>query len=223
MNDEKAVSPKEGRVARRQRRNRAALIRAASDVMSLRGIDAATMLEIAERADMGAGTVYNYFRSKEDLAVAVLEEIMQDLALRVETAARSFRDPAHIYALTLLTVLDTAATDPRWKQLLDRSGIVADAMYRRIGPLAKDLLANGASAGRFAKGDPSLCWTLTTHAIVGICLAVYRGETSAESLPEAAIRLLCLAGLTPEEARDLVTRPRPDLPPMRVLSEAHPG
>ena len=99
MTDTTEKAMKEGRVARRQRRNREALIRAASAVMSEKGIDAATMLEIADRADVGAGTVYNYFKSKDDLAIAVLEEIMQGLALRVESATAGLDDPAHIYAI----------------------------------------------------------------------------------------------------------------------------
>ena len=51
----------ESRVDRRKRRNRDALIEAADKVMTEKGIDAATMLEIAELADVGAGTIYNYF------------------------------------------------------------------------------------------------------------------------------------------------------------------
>ena len=77
------AQPTEGRVARRQRRNRTALIEAAREIMSEKGVDSATMLEIAERADVGAGTVYNYFKSKDELAIAVLEDLMHDLALRI--------------------------------------------------------------------------------------------------------------------------------------------
>ncbi|QOL81837.1 TetR/AcrR family transcriptional regulator [Pseudooceanicola spongiae] len=204
---------KEGRVARRQRRNREALIRAASDVMSEKGIDAATMLEIADRADVGAGTVYNYFRSKDDLAVAVLEEIMQDLALRVETATGDFADPAHVYAVALLTVLETATNDERWRQLLNRSGIVADVMFRRIGPFAIDLLKQGAGSGRLSPGDAALTWRLTTHAIVGIGLSVSHGDLPASAMSDAAVRLLCMVGLSAEVAQDLAARPLPTLPP----------
>src|SRR5581483_5053920 len=63
----------ESRVDRRKRRNRDALIDAAYKVMTEKGIDAATMSEIAELADVGAGTVYNYFESKDELAVCVME------------------------------------------------------------------------------------------------------------------------------------------------------
>ena len=67
------LQPKsKGRVAQRQERNREALVQAGYSVMSEKGIDAATMQEIAERADVGAGTVYSYFKSKDELAVSVI-------------------------------------------------------------------------------------------------------------------------------------------------------
>ena len=88
--------PPEGRVARRQRRNREALIQAARVIMSEKGVDGATMLEIAEAADVGAGTVYNYFKSKDELAIAVLEEMMHDLAQRIEKVTDTFDDPAQV-------------------------------------------------------------------------------------------------------------------------------
>ncbi len=223
MTENKGEALKEGRVARRQRRNREALIRAASDVMSEKGIDAATMLEIADRADVGAGTVYNYFRSKDDLAIAVLEEIMQDLALRVESATDDFGDPAHVYAVALLTVLETATTDERWTQLLSRSGIVADVMFRRVGPFAIDLLKQGGASGRLVPGDEALAWRLSTHAIVGIALSVNRGDLPHSAIQGAAIRLLCLAGLPSETAKELTARPRPDLPPEEGLRTLENG
>jgi AcrR family transcriptional regulator len=96
------------------------LIRAASIVMSEKGIDRESMLEIAERADVGAGTVYNYFKSKDELAVAVLEAMMHRLALRIEQVTDGFTDPAQVYAFGIRTVLETATTDVRWKQLLYR-------------------------------------------------------------------------------------------------------
>ena len=59
----------ESRIDRRKRRNRFALTEAANKVMTEKGIDAATMLEIAELADVGAGTVYNYFASEDELDI----------------------------------------------------------------------------------------------------------------------------------------------------------
>lgn len=201
----------EGRVARRQRRNREALIRAASIVMGEKGIDAATMLEIAERADVGAGTVYNYFKSKDALAVAVLEEMMHDLALRIEKVTDTFKDPAEVYAFGIRTVLETATTDVRWQQMLYRSEVISDALFRCMGPFAIRDLKRAVEAGRFQIPDADMVWRLTSHAIFGISLAVTSGAVSRDSMDQIIERLLCMTGVGAETARELSMRPRPSL------------
>jgi AcrR family transcriptional regulator len=202
----------EGRVARRQRRNREALIRAASAVMTEKGVDGTTMLEIAERADVGAGTVYNYFKSKDELAVAVLEELMHDLAVRIEEATGSFKDPAEVYAFGVRTVLEAATTDVRWRQMLYRSEVIADALFRRMGPYAIRDLQRATDAGRFQIPDAELVWRLTAHTIVGIALAVTTDVVPTSAKDEIVVRLLCMTGMGTDAARELSLRPHEALP-----------
>ena len=206
----------EGRVARRQRRNREALIHAARVIMSEKGVDGATMLEIAEAADVGAGTVYNYFKSKDELAIAVLEEMMQDLAQRIEQATSAFEDPAQVYAYGIRTVLENATQDVRWRQLLNRSEVIADATFRRMGPFAIRDLQTATAAGRFHVRDAELVWRLATHAIVGISLAITTGQLPAAAIDETVVSLLCMTGIGEESARELAARPRPALGPELV-------
>lgn len=208
-----AESKTEGRVARRQRRNRAALIAAARDIMAEKGVDATTMLEIAERADVAAGTVYNYFNSKDELAVAVLETLMHELGLRIEQVTDTFDDPAQVYAFGIRTVLDTATTDERWAQLLHRSEVIADAMFRNIGPFAIRDLRQASQAGRFRVSNAELVWRLTTHAIIGASLAITSGNLPASAKNQVIARLLCMTGIDNDGAVDLAARPLPDLPP----------
>src|SRR5215472_12916514 len=103
-----AAQRTETRSERRKRRNRQALIEAGHQVMAQKGIDAATMSEIAERADVGAGTVYNYFASKDDLAMRVMEEVMDRLAQRIEAVTNTFEDPAQVYAFGIRNVMKAA-------------------------------------------------------------------------------------------------------------------
>lgn len=212
--------PVEGRVARRQKRVREALIRAARAIMSEKGVDASTMLEIADRADVGAGTIYNYFKSKDDLAVAVLEEMMQDLAMRIERVTNTFEDPAQVYAFGIANVLEAATQDIRWKQLLNRSEVIADAMFRRMGPFAIRDLRQATAAGRFAVEDPELVWKLACHAIVGVSLAITRGELPEAKIHGTVVHLLCMAGLEATAAGELAARPRPGLAPESWEDEA---
>ena len=203
----------EGRVARRQRRNRDALIKAAREIMTGKGVEATTMLEIAERADMGAGTVYNYFKSKDELAIAVLETLMHDLAVRIEKVTNTFDDPAQVYAFGVRTVLDTATSDIRWAQMLNRSEVIADAMFRMIGPFAIRDLRLASQAGRFEVSNAELVWRLTCHAIIGAALAITTGQIPASAADQIIARLLCMTGIGSNAAVELAGRPRPDLTP----------
>jgi AcrR family transcriptional regulator len=204
---------KEGRVAVRKRRKYEALLRAGSTVISAKGIDAATMQEIAELADVGAGTVYSYFKSKDELAIAVLEELMYDLALRIEKVTDTFSDPAQVYAFGIRTVLETATKDLRWRQLLHRSEVIADAMYHRMGPFAIRDLRLATEAGRFFVDDAELVWRMASHSIVGVSLAITSGQIPEITIDECVVRLLYMTGIGGEAARELAGRPRPDLEP----------
>jgi AcrR family transcriptional regulator len=201
-----------GRVARSQAKKREALVQAGYRVMSAKGIDSATMQEIADLADVGAGTVYSYFKSKDELAIAVLERLMHDLALRIEAVTDTFEDPAQVYAFGVRTVIEAATGDERWKQLLNRSEVIAGAMFRCMGPFAIRDLENATKAGRFKVADAPLTWKMATHSIVGVSLAVAQGHLPASVKQETVVRLLCMTGIGEAEAIDLANRPRPPLP-----------
>jgi AcrR family transcriptional regulator len=63
---------------------RNAILDAAEQVIADRGFHAARIQDIAERAQIAVGTVYNHFRTKEDVLRALLEE--RGEALRRELA-----------------------------------------------------------------------------------------------------------------------------------------
>lgn len=202
----------ETRRDRRKKRNRQALIDAGYRMFSEKGFDAATMVEIAERADVGAGTAYNYFASKDDLAIAVLEQVMDRLAQRIESVTDTFGDPGQVYAFGIRTVMTAATTDQRWRWLLRRAEVIADAMFRVMGPYAIRDLRNAVAAGRYHVEDPELAWRLATHAIVGFSLAVCDGKLRAEKIDDAVVDLLGMVGVPRDEAREIARRPSPELP-----------
>ena len=208
-----------GRVALRQIRNREALVLAGYKVMSKKGIDSATMQEIAELADVGAGTVYSYFKSKDDLAVAVLERVMLNLAERIEVATNDFADPAQVYAYGVRQVIEAATGDRRWKQLLYRSEVIANAMFDCMGPFAIRDIEKAAKAGRFKVSDARLKFKLASYAIIGASLGITRGVLPLSSIDETIVRILCMNGIGEAEAVDLASRPRPPLPPENSIQE----
>jgi AcrR family transcriptional regulator len=202
----------ETRSERRKRRNRQVLIDAGYRVMAEKGIDAATMLEISELADVGAGTVYNYFNSKDELAMAIMEQVMRGLAERIEAVTDTFTDPAQVYAFGVRNVMKAATTDRRWGWLLRRSEVIAGAMFKVMGPYAIRDIRNAVKAGRYRTNDPELAWRMATHAIVGFSLAVCDQKIQIEKMDDAVVNLLGMLGVSPEEAWEIALRPCPELP-----------
>lgn len=65
------------------------IITAAREVFALRGFSAATLDEIAERAEFGKGTLYSYFQSKDELFDTVLADIFDEfLVIAAETCTK---------------------------------------------------------------------------------------------------------------------------------------
>ena len=64
-----------GRRDRKKLETRERILRAGLAAFTEKGIDVATIDEIAVAADVGKGTVYNYFQTKEDIVVAFLIDI----------------------------------------------------------------------------------------------------------------------------------------------------
>lgn len=59
-----------------------------------------------------------------------MERVMDQLAQRIEAVTNTFEDPAQVYAFGIRNVMKAATTDHRWRWLLRRSEVIADAMYR---------------------------------------------------------------------------------------------
>jgi AcrR family transcriptional regulator len=206
------VADGETRSERRKRQNREALIEAGYQIMTQKGIDAATMAEITELADMGAGTVYNYFASKDELAMAVMELVMDRLSQRIEAVTNGFTDPAQVYAFGIRSVMKSATSDERWRWLLRRSEVIAGAMYRVMGPYAIRDIRNAVLAGRYRVEDPELAWRQATHVIVGFSLAVCDKTILPGKMDEAVVNLLGMVGVRRNEAWEIAHRPCPELP-----------
>ncbi len=70
---------------REERRHQ--ILAAAEKVFFSKGFAAATMDEVAAEAELSKGTLYLYFKNKDDLFVALAEPVLGELARRLEAVA----------------------------------------------------------------------------------------------------------------------------------------
>jgi TetR/AcrR family fatty acid metabolism transcriptional regulator len=72
---------------------RDAIQRAAIDVFAERGYFNAQVADVARAAGVAAGTVYLYFRSKDDLLISIFERGMRELIAEARQAVDGVADP----------------------------------------------------------------------------------------------------------------------------------
>jgi len=79
----KALKTKKIRMQKKAKKTRKRLKQAALDVFEVKSIDAATIEEITERADVGKGTLYQHFEDKEEIVITLVEEAVNHLIERI--------------------------------------------------------------------------------------------------------------------------------------------
>src|SRR6476469_10580717 len=85
------------RLDRRKARTRAALIRA-SQTLIAEGRTNVPILEITQAADVGMGSFYNHFETKEQLYEAAYEAVLDAYGQQLDHVTTGIEDPAEVFA-----------------------------------------------------------------------------------------------------------------------------
>jgi len=127
---------------------RAKIIEAVIDLIGDVGADAVQMRDVAGRSGVALATVYRYFRSKEHLLAAALEDWQKRLTRRImaaglpagesplpgildylQRAQRAFHRNPRMTALMLQTM---TSTDPEAKAAIDHMGRTNVELFNRL-------------------------------------------------------------------------------------------
>jgi AcrR family transcriptional regulator len=113
---------------KKQARTEAVILRSAAYLISRKGLERTTVEDIAERAQVGVGTVYNYFGSKNELLVVLMERETRDL-LREGESIQAHPGTAPESALTDLFWIYTKGFLTRFERRMLRE-VFAAAFYQ---------------------------------------------------------------------------------------------
>src|SRR6516225_8009880 len=92
---------RESRGVRRKRETRARLLQAALRLMAQKGMEGVAINEITEAADVGFGSFYNHFESKEAIYAALMDRVFEDFADALDRLVRNVADPAEVIAISV--------------------------------------------------------------------------------------------------------------------------
>ena len=133
------------------------------------GVDATTIQQITDAADVGFGTFYNYAASKEALAQDVLDCMIHNVGERNDLITQQLGevDPVRIVANSVRFVIREMTTNPVYRWWVARLDLLADRMRIGFGPFGLRDIDRAVAAGAYSLIDGNreprwsqLCWLM---------------------------------------------------------------
>jgi AcrR family transcriptional regulator len=194
---------------RRRAQTRARLLEAARTLFARQGVEATAIAEITEVADVGFGSFYNHFTSKEELVDTVLAEALEAQARLVDGLTTNLDDPAEVVAVAHRHFIAQTQTNPEIGWLLVRLDASHRILTDALGQRARRDIRNGIKTGRFDVPDLEAAFYDTGGALLLTLRAILDGDlppTAEIHHTQAVLRIL---GLPPKEAATIARRPMP--------------
>jgi AcrR family transcriptional regulator len=200
------------RLARRKQRTRAALIAAAQSFIAAGKLNA-PVLEITQAADVGMGSFYNHFDSKEELFDAALADALDMHADLLDAYTKSLDDPAEAFACSFRLTGRMFRRRPQECRVLLSTGLSLLSSDRGLAPRARRDIIAAVEAGRFHVTDVNLALAIVGGALLGLgqLLSDESDRDDAEAADTVTQNLLVLLGMPADEAGRLCRQPLPDL------------
>lgn len=195
-----SASDREPRNSRRKRETRERLLEAAMRLMAERGMEGVAINEITEAADVGFGSFYNHFESKEAIYEALIEQVFEGFGDALDRLVKDVADPAEAIAYCIRHALLRARREPLWGQFLLREGYSMNVFSHGLGQRLLRDITRGVAAKRLHAPDVFMSF-ISAGGIVLAAIAAQQ-QVGSENSPQAAlIKSLGMAvGEIPERA-----------------------
>lgn len=160
---------------------RETILEAALELFVDRGFHGTSVPSVAERAGVGAGTIYRYFASKDALVNELYRYWKRQAASYLMQSFAGECEPRERFHRLCQATIRFALDQPRAFRFLElhHHGSYLDgesvALERDLVSAASKLIASLQASGVLRSGDPHLLLMLLHHALVGIVRAAEEG------------------------------------------------
>ncbi len=151
------------RIVKKSAERKADIVTAARRLFQTQEYDKTSMQDIMDALDIAKGTIYHYFKSKEALLEAVIEDIVEKNIEQMQTLLKNARGNALQKMELLVKAGDMAADNKDILDHLHKPG--NDAMHIRLlaatlvklAPLYAEVIQQGCDEGIFKSETPLEC------------------------------------------------------------------
>ena len=205
-------SPTENRLDRRKAKTRAALIRAAQTLIA-QGRTNVPILEITQTADVGMGSFYNHFETKEQLYEAAYEAVLDAYGQMLDHVTADIDDPAEVFASSFRLTGRLHRREPELSRVLLNNIPRLLSADDGLAPRARRDITAAVDAGRFDVADVDIAVTIAAGALLALGQLLHDQpdrdvEQTTDQMTEDLLRMF---GLSRHQAHRICTKPLPDL------------
>ena len=182
----------EEREARKQR-----ILKGALEVFKASGLEGATMDQIAQNSGFGKATLYYYFKSKEDVFSAILEDGWENIWESLEPIIADQDSPRNSFIKLLMKIAEIAQERPGLFEFLFNAPktIKLDKQpwkeyQQRLYGVIQGLLEDGVKDGEFPKINPDLMFKALGGLFMGLVFMGDKKEPVSEKDVEKLLNQL---------------------------------
>jgi AcrR family transcriptional regulator len=195
-------------------------MKSAYKLMSSKGVDETTIQEITDDADVGFGTFYNYFASKDEIATKVLDCVIHTLGQRCDLSMREagIVDPVLVVSNSVRLVAYEMMTDPMWRWWLKRTDLMVQRMRAAFHPFGIRDMKAALAAGqyRIAGNDLETAWSFLIWMLAGNITDIVEGYRPKETEGTMAESVMRVMGVDLAKAAEVASTPLPRYAPIEI-------
>lgn len=156
------------------------ILKAAARCFAREGFHVTSVTDVIEASGLSAGSVYRYFKNKDDLIEAIIDRYLQTVINEIQSAAEATSDPAEavVSAIKLVSKRIPTSGDEPFTRLLPQ--IWSEAMrdkriHERGQSVYLTLLASFEGIIRRAQAEGNLPADFNANGTAHIMLALVQG------------------------------------------------
>ncbi len=208
------------RLERRKRKTRNALMNAAQTFIADGRLNVPVQ-DICQAADVGVGSFYNHFDTKEELFQAAVTDYIDTRAALLDSVTESIEDPAEKFAARYRVTARLFRLRPSEARIGIVLGTQLMMSDRGLGPRGIRDIRAAAEAGRFTVTDPELAMVIAAGALLGLGQLINDrpDRDDSQTADDVTESLLKLFGMPDEEAHRISHLPLQSLVDVRNVDD----
>lgn len=194
---------------KKRERTRRGLIDAAVRLFARKEVGEIALLDVATEAEVASGTIYNYFRSRDEVVEAVGLALADEFSETISAHSVGIQSGARRLAIGVRMFIRRAIADPDWASAVIRVVHFDQAMRSKIANYVLSDLRAGAEEGAFVYADEGIALDLVVSCTLGAMRSAVEGRSTTGHDIKVAEMILKALGAPPAKARKLAQQELP--------------